>query len=261
MSFLTLAQGDSVGKGLLKKLLSARYGASPPALDTLRIHYEGKSRARLGPIPLWANVKATSTYRFPDRMKWEFHVKVLRVFNSSYSTAFDGTTVYEYERGQYTHTTDPDIIRSAQLRVWSETVFFISPLMADERVRVEKIEDDPHSFRAYAPDSDDVLVTVHLREGDGQLDEIELKRYNSVDRQTQLQRLRARGELTRVDGLIMPQTLERYWEDELQMALTPVQVELNPALTEADFRLEKEDLLAILHEDEEADEDDAEAVE
>ncbi len=248
MSFLTLAQGDSVGKGLLKKMAQARYGGSPPALETLRVTYQGRSQARIGPIPLWAHVDAVATYRFPDHLRWDFKLNVLRILRSGYSTAFDGQVVSELERGKAVVKTDADSVRSARTRAWAETIFFISPLITDERVRVERIEDDAHAFRAYAPDGDATMATVHLHE-DGRLKEVMVERVNPVNNQSQRQRLVAAGELTLVDRLILPATIQRFWDDELSMELTPVAVELNPELAPDAFRFEPVNLLAVLDED------------
>ena len=259
MSFLTLTQGDSVGKGLLKKLLNARYGGSVPALETLRVTYQGRSRAKLGPILLWAKVNAVATYRFPDQMRWEFKLSVLRILRSGYSTAFDGQTITELERGKVNVITEPAAVQSARTRAWAETVFFVSPLSTDERIRVERVEDEPNAFRAYGP-SDTVelepgatVALVRLQD-DGRLKEVVVERINPVSGKMQRQRLSAAGDLARVDKLIMPSLLRRYWDDELTMELTPVEVEVNPDLGPGTFTLQPENLLAGL--DDEDDEDD-----
>jgi hypothetical protein len=254
MSFLTLAQGDSVGKGLLKKMAQARYGGSPPALETLRVTYQGRSQARIGPIPLWARVEAVATYRFPDHLRWDFKLNVLRILRSAYSTAFDGQVVSELERGKAVVRTDAESIRSARTRAWAETVFFISPLITDERVRVERIEDDPYAFRAFAPDGDTTAALGYLHE-DGRLKEVTLERVNPVNNQSQRQRLVVAGELTLVDRLIMPATVQRFWDDELSMELTPVGVELNPELAPDTFKFEPVNLLEVLDDEEDGDSD------
>ena len=256
MSFLTLTQGDSVGKGLLKKLLGARYGGSVPALDTLRVTYRGRSQAKLGPLPLWAQVEAVATYRFPDHMRWEFKLTAIRLMRSSYSTAFDGTTVTELERNKVSVITDPQYVQSARTRAWAETVFFVSPLTTDERIRVERVEEDSNAFRAYGPGEDGPVALVRLHE-DGRLKEVEVERVNPVSGITQRQRLVSSGELTRVDKLIVPSMIQRYWDDELTMELTPVEVEINLALEPDAFTIQAEDLLAGLDEDDENDQDDS----
>jgi hypothetical protein len=256
MSFLTLTQGDSVGKGLLKKLLNARYGGSVPALETLRVTYQGRSQAKLGPIPMWARVDAVATYRFPDQMRWEFKLAVARVLHSSYSTAFNGTTVTELERNKVSVITDANYVHSARTRAWAETVFFISPLTTDDRFRVERVEEDTNAFRAYGPGngaedgSEETVALVRLHE-DGRLNEVVVERVNPVSGQMQLQRLVASGELARIDRLIMPSLVRRYWDDELSMELRPVEVEVNPDLPSETFTIQQENLLAVLDEDDE----------
>jgi hypothetical protein len=260
MSFLTLTQGDSVGKGLLKKLLNARYGTSVPALETLRVTYRGRSQAKLGPVTMWARVDAVATYHFPDQMRWEFKLTAARLMHSSYSTAFDGQTVTELERNKVSVITDPEYVRSARTRAWAETVFFVSPLTTDDRFRVERVEGDTNAFRAYGPpspegtDEDGPVALVRLHE-DGRLNEVVVERVNPVGGNMQTQRLVASGELARVDKLILPAQIQRYWDTEMAMELSPVEAEINPALGPETFIIQEENLLAVLDEDDDNDHD------
>ena len=249
MSFLTLAQGDPTGKDLLKKAVVARYGPSLPAMDSLRVVYEGRSRGQVGPLPVWARVRATVTYRFPDQMKWDFRIRMLFFFRSGFTTSFDGETVYEQKGLHATPIHDENETKSARLRAWMETVFFFSPLIANDAVRVEGI--DAHSFRALLPGQIDDPVIVRLHD-DYTLRELEVVRWDPVMKTPRKQFLRPVGGLATVDGLIMPQKLQRFWEDELFMELTPVAAERNPDLAEGEFVLEDEDISAILAEDSEA---------
>lgn len=248
MPFLLLTQGDTIGLDLLKKLVDNRYGGSPPSMDTLRVTYEGWSSAQLGPFPLRAKVHAVAEYRFPFFMRWSFKVRVLRFLNSRYTTAFDGTAVYEEQRGRVTSTTDEAQIQSARARVWSEAVFFVSPLIADHKVQVHSI--DTHAFEVQAPGHPEIKANVRLDE-DNALAAVEINRMDPNDNLMKLQRIEPGGGLVQVDGLLMPAEMRRYWGGQLFMTLKPVQVELNPELTEGTFRIEPEDLLAVLHEDDE----------
>lgn len=241
MKFLLLAQGDPVGKDLLKRLVAARYGSSPPALDTLRVTYKGRSRAALWRIPLWARVEATATYRFPLQFKWEFKIRLLGFLRSSFATSFDGQTVYHQRGFQVEQETDTALVESARRRAWSETVFFVSPLIANQEVRVEGL--DGHAFLARLPGSPDDVAIVRLREDDS-LAEIEVERVDPDDGQRKRQYLRPVGELAHVNGLILPQSVQRYWGDELFMELSPVAAELNPQLKDDEFVFVAEDPLA-----------------
>jgi hypothetical protein len=240
MPFLTLAQGDPIGLDLFKKLVETRYGGSPPAMEALRITYQGRSQAQLGPIPLWAKVEATATYRFPFQMKWRFDVRVLRFLRSGYTTTFDGEKVYEWEQGKIKPVDDPELVESARRRVWAETVFFVSPLIADDKVRVEG--SDNRTFRALAPGYPEIAATVRLNE-DNTLNVVEIDRLDPTDRETKCQHLRPVGELKNVDGLIVPEMVQRSWGGPAFMELTPVKVELNPALEPDEFVLHNENLL------------------
>lgn len=246
MPFLLLTQGDSIGLDLLRKLVDARYGGSPPAMDSVRVTYQGWSSARLGPLPLKAQVDAVATYRFPFEMRWEFKVRLLRFMRSRYTTAFDGKTVYEDVRTRVNRITDPAQVESARARAWAEAVYFVSPIIADHDVHVKNL--DNHVFQVLAPGMPDTSVTVRLSP-EGAMAAVEVERLDPGDGQVKRQRICPAGDLKRVDSLIMPERMERYWGDDLFMSLWPVKVELNPPLDAGTFRLEQEDLLAVLDED------------
>ncbi len=246
MKFLSLAQGDPIGKDLLVKLVEARYGAHPPAMDAVRVTFKGRSRAQIGPIPLWARVTAVASYRFPLLMKWSFQIRVLGFLRSSYSTSFDGETVYEEQGGRVTRHRDAGAVESARRRAWAETVFYVSPLIADDRVRVEGV--DSRTFKAYLADAADDVAVVRLHDNNT-LREIEVERMDPATNQYKKQYLRPTGELVNVDGLILPATIARYWGDEMLMELSPAQVELNPEFAPDEFVIQ--DLLAVLDEEDE----------
>jgi hypothetical protein len=250
MKFLSLAQGDPIGKDLLHKLVDARYGAHPPAMDALRVTYAGRSRAKLGPFSLWARVDAVATHRFPTLMKWSFKIRVLRFLRSSYTTCFDGETVYEAQGGRVTRSQDAEAVESARRRAWAETIFYVSPLIANDRVRVQGI--DPHAFKAHLAGAESDVAIVRLDENNT-LREIEIERLDPAAAQYQKQFLRPVGKLITIDGLILPETVRRYWGDEMIMELSPVRVEMNPALSEGEFVLK--DLLSVL--DDEAENEEA----
>ncbi len=251
MKFLSLVQGDPIGKDLFLKLIDARYGAHPPGMDALRVTFEGRSRAKLGPLPIWARVKAVATYRFPTAMKWSFKIRVLRLLNSSYVTSFDGETVFEEQGGRVSRDTSPQAVESARRRAWAETVFFVSPLIADDRVRVEGVE--PGVFKTYLAATEDV-ATVRLH-ANNTVREIEIERMDPATDTYKKQFIRPVGQLSNIDGLILPEKIQRYWDDELLMELTPIQVELNPPLADDEFALAG--LLAGVLDADDDDDDDA----
>lgn len=246
MKFLTLTQGDPIGLDLLKRLVEARYGASPPAMRALRVTYEGRTEAKFGPFTVPAKVEAVATYEFPDKMKWQFRVRLLYIFTSNFTTSFDGTTVYEFERAKAQRETDPELVESARQRMWAESCYFISPLLVEHGAKVTGV--DQRTFQASAPGYPEVMVTVHLKDDDS-LASIDVERLDPHDRQRKLQRIVPEGELTSIDGVILPATMGRYWGDHRFMALSPVKVELNPELAADEFVLGDVDLLAGLHAD------------
>ncbi|GAB4572658.1 MAG: hypothetical protein Kow0077_12650 [Anaerolineae bacterium] len=249
MPFLLLTRGDPIGLDLLKKLVDHRYGGSPPAMDSLRVTHEGWSKGRVGPLPLRASVRAVATYRFPFQMKWEFEVTMLGFLRSRYTTTFDGEVVYEEQRARVQRITDPAQVESARARAWSEAVYYVSPLIADHAIEVKALEGN--AFRAIAPGFPDLAAVVRLAE-DNTLQAVEIERVDPNDGLRKLQRIVPEGGLIRVDGMLMPARMQRLWGDDLFMSLSPVNVELNPALDDSEFRLEAQDLLAVLDEDDDS---------
>ncbi|MBN1966553.1 MAG: hypothetical protein JW910_18015 [Anaerolineae bacterium] len=250
MSFFLLAQADPVGRDLLKKLVVARYGGSPPALDTLRVKFQGRSRAQVWGFQMWARVEATATYQFPDRYRWDFSLRLLRVLRSSFTTSFDGSAVYEQRGLRATRDAEAEAVESARRRAWAETVFFVSPLIVNERVRVEGI--DMSSFRAIRPGGSVENAAIVRLDEQHRLREIEIERMDPADGLPKRQCLRPSGDLVRVDGLVLPQRVGRFWDDELFMELSPVGAELNPELSPDDFVLKTETIDDILTEDDTA---------
>ena len=53
MPVLLLAQGDAEARDLLRKAIEARYGPRPPALDSLKIDFNGRTRIKVGPVMTW----------------------------------------------------------------------------------------------------------------------------------------------------------------------------------------------------------------
>ncbi len=58
-----------------------------------------------------------------------------------------------------------------------------------------------------------------------------------------------------MDGLILPERIQRFWDGEMFMELSPVAVVLNPELEADTFTLREETISDILREDEDAESD------
>jgi hypothetical protein len=95
---LLLAQGDVMSKDMLRRAIEARYGLRPPALESLRIDFKGRARAKLGPLATWVPVDATAYFNFPTSMRWDFAVRAVGVQIGSGVEAFDGVN-YRSVRG------------------------------------------------------------------------------------------------------------------------------------------------------------------
>lgn len=234
MSVLLLAQGDPQAKELLRKAIQARYGIRPPALESLRIAFKGRVRARLGPIATWVPVEATAYFHFPRSMRWDFIVRAVGVQIGSGSEAFDGS-IYRTLRGAKSpaEITDPALISSAQKRLWAMAAVLLTPL-GDHFVRLT-IQGERQLEACNTQTSG--AVNLYLRE-DNAIERVEVRCVNLDTEREQTFTLRLSEEQQPIDELMLPARVEAYWDDDVYFEIEPVSAEANPPIAEAVFRLE-----------------------
>ena len=233
MPVLLLAQGDPTSKDLLRRAIEARYGLRPPTLESLRIDFKGRVRAKLGPIATWVPVDATAYFSFPTAMRWDFAVKAVGVQIGSGLEAFDGTT-YRSARGGKAAAVilNPDLISSMQRRLWAIASVLLTPLGE----HFVKLSSPGQQTLQVTNTQIDASILLHLR-GDHTLDFVEVGCLNP-DSDTQQQfTLRLSDEQRLINDLMLPCKITSFWDGEPYFEVEPQTAEVNPVIPEAMFSL------------------------
>lgn len=236
MPVLLLAQGDPQAKDLLRKAITARYGLRPPALESLRIQFKGRARAKLGPITTWVPVEATARFNFPSAMRWDFIVRAVGVQIGSGVEAFDGTN-YRSARGGKTPTVQDDakLVSSLQRRLWSIAAVLLTPL-GEHFVRLTASGENQFEARNTQTDG---AVNLHLRP-DNTLDTVDVNCLNPDTGNEQTFMLRLSDEQSSINELMLPCKISTFWDNDPYFEVEPVLAEINPTIDEAVFRLESD---------------------
>lgn len=233
MPVLLLAQGDPQAKELLRRAIQARYGTSPPVIESLEMNMKGRTRARVGPITAWIPLEIQARFRFPSAMRWDFIVRPAGVAVQRGVDAFDGAT-YRRLRGSNAPSVveDENLIQSAQRQLWALAALFLTPL-GEHFVRLSHAED--HCFEAANTLINDA-VRLYLRP-DYSLDRVEVSCFNPDASRMQLFSLRPSASQGPVDGIMLPCRISAFWDDEPYYEAEPVRVATNPELTDSVFSL------------------------
>lgn len=236
MPVLLLAQGDPHAKDMLRKVIQARYGLRPPVLESLKIEFKGRVRAKLGPVSTWVPVEATARFIFPSAMRWDFIVRAVGVQIGSGVEAFDGTT-YRTARGNKAATVieDGETISSMQRRLWAIAAVFLTPL-GEHFVKLEATGD--YELEACNTQINGA-VKLHLR-GDNSLDHVEAMCLNPDTERHQKFSLRLSDEQASINEMILPTKISAFWDDDPYFEVEPILAEANLSLAEPIFTLEND---------------------
>jgi hypothetical protein len=231
---LLLAQGDPEAKMLLRKAIEARYGINPPVIESLRIDFKGRARAKVGPVTTWVPVDATAQFRFPTAMRWDFTVKPVGVTVQRGIEAFDGL-VYRRSRGSNAPTIidAQEHIDSMQSRLWAIAGLLLTPL-GDHFVKLTSA--GGINFSALNTKLGDA-VKVCLRDNNT-IEELRVNCLNPDSEKQQEFVMRLSEEQAPVNDLMLPRKISTFWDDEPFYEVEPVSVKNNPEIAEAVFTLE-----------------------
>jgi hypothetical protein len=231
MAVLLLAQGDPAAKDLLRNAIEVRYGLRPPAFDHVKIEFNGKVKAKLGPIYTWFPLEATGYFRFPDVMQWEFIAKPLRFPIHQGVETYNGVT-YELAHGdKNTVYKDGVAFASARKQLWAISALLLTPL-SDINVRLESIGE--YSFRAINTEYNE-YVDVYLRPN-GTVEKVFISEcYNTDHEKLQTCTFELSEEQLLLNDLSIPSQISVAWDDELNHVLTPTVMDTNPVTYEQLF--------------------------
>lgn len=237
MPILLLSRGDKEGRDLLRKALEARYGMNVPAIETLKIEFEGRVRAKLGPISTWVPLETTTYFAFPGRGRWDFSVRAAGVPLRGGSNAVDGTLYRKRLRnGEIEVITDPEHARAARLWRFTAAGMLLIPL---SQQFIELKGTGERSFLAINLETKD-SIDVTLNE-DFTVSKVSTRCPNpEMDFQQQLFTLQAEDGQVAVNDFMLPGKMITLWDDEEENEVKPVTVEINPTLNDSIFALESD---------------------
>ncbi len=234
MPVLLLAQGEPAAKDMLRQAIEARYGARPPALDSLCLGFTGRARVRFGPVNTWVPVEATAYFRFPDALRWDFVVKPMKMPVQRGVEAFDGETCRTVRGGKTPMVIDdPAQIRSMRSRLWAVAAILLTPL-SDLFVTLKVAGN--YSFEATNTKLNDT-ATISLR-GNNKLDQVKVHCLNTETHKQQDYVITLSDELVTLNELLLPARFSIAWDDVEALELEPTHAESNPVIPDAVFRLE-----------------------
>ncbi len=233
MPVLLLAQGDPESKDVLRHAIEARYGLRPPVLESLRINFKGRARAKLGPIMTWVPVEAIAQFTFPTSMRWDFIVRAVGVPIGSGTEAYDGSS-YRSARGNKTAAdlSNSELASSMQRRLWAIAALFLTPL-GEHFVKLATKGENVLEVTNTQVNS---TIQLHLRP-DHTLDYVEVECMNPDTERQQTFRLNLSQELCSVDELILPCKISAFWDGEPYFEIEPVAAESNPTIADSVFTL------------------------
>lgn len=237
MPVLLLAQGDTTAKDLLRKAIEARYGVRPPALDSLKIEFKGRTKVKVGPVQTWVPLDSSAYFNFPTSMRWDFVAKPLKLPVQRGVEAFDGFS-YRSVRGNKAPTIieDERQVSSARQRLWAIASLLLTPL-SDLFVRLEATGDN--SLRAVNTKLND-SAEIFLRPNHT----IEMIRTHCLNPDTGTMQdhiIHPSEEQKELNELILPARIVMAWDESEVFEVEPVSVEVNPSIPEVVFRVEDED--------------------
>jgi hypothetical protein len=237
MPVLLLARGDKEGRDLLRKALEARYGLSVPAIETLRVDFDGRVRTKLGPISAWMPFKTTIYFRFPDEARWDLNVRMMGILLRSRTNTYDGT-VYRKRRhsDEIKAISDPKTVRAARLRIMTAGGMLLTPL-AQEFIKLKAIGE--RRFEATNTETHDT-ISVSLHE-DFTVDTVSTNCPNPYQGyEEQHFAYQALEGLTTINDMMLPRKILRLWNNVVEHEIVPKVVETNPTLDHSIFTLENE---------------------
>lgn len=233
MPVLLLCRGESDAKNRLRGAIEARYGKMPPAIEKISIAFQGRTQIKLGPVRSWVPIQARASFVFPTHLRWDFTVKPLRLPVQKGVEAFDGKT-YRTQRaiGNDKKSTNTDLIASARGRLWQMAAILLTP-MSDYFIEVSNIgENGIKAANMKLHDS----VSLFLRE-DYTIDYSVVHCFNPETQRNQNLYLQLSQTQTLVNGLMLPQKVSAFWDDEPYFEMSPTQVDMHPDFPKDTFNL------------------------
>ena len=235
MSVLLLARGDSLAKDLLRAAIEARYGFSPPVLESLQLEVKGRMRTRFGPVSRWLAFSAGITVKLPLSFHYEYTLRLSGVPVRRSTQAYDGMVLRRDEGGEPTVVTESQVIQSVQQRLWAGLTLLLMPL-TEGHVTLHA----PGEHLIEATNGDTADTTLIVLNDDYSVQYVQTVAYNPQAEENQVFKLTLSPRYVNVGGLPLPETVTCSWDDEPFLEIEPVEALLNPALDDALFILDED---------------------
>lgn len=226
MPVLLLSRGDTQGKDLLRRAIEARYGFSPPALETLQLMLSGRIHSRLGPVSTWLAFDATLRLRFPLALRQDYRLRFLGLPVRTGLEVFDGM-VY---RVNDEVITDSRLVASMQRRAWAFSALVLTPL-AEQYVEILYVDDS--TIEVINTETDDKAV-INLND-DHTVNRITVTTINPNTGGEATYTLMLAAEQADIGDLIFPTKITVAWDDVPFAEVEPVSTTANPDLPDDFF--------------------------
>lgn len=233
MPVLLLCQGDSTARNHLKRAIEARYGINPPVIESLKIDFRGRARAKIGPISAWVPLDASLSLRFPGQFRWEVTIKPLKLPVETRVEAFDGEFYRVQKRNHKPElVTDKTALDSVRRRLRAFSAILLTPL-SDTHIMVS--DSGMNDIIAEDPSIKDGVRLSML--DDFSLDYVTTRCLNPETDLIQRLRISIGDEQHPVDGLMLPHKMMVFWDDEASIEIEPTAVHMNPTFNHSTFSL------------------------
>jgi len=236
MPILLLCYGEPEAKDMLRRAIIARYGMSPPALDSLEIDFEGRFRTKVGPVKAWVPLEVKTRFDFPSYMRLDFVAKPMGMAVRRGIEAFD-SDLYRTTRnnGDVVEITNYEQIESVRRRMWTMAAIMLTPL-SETFIKLSVI--DENTIRVENTVMDDQLE-MHFAP-DGAVESVQVMCLNVDTNKQQCYRLTLSEESETVNELIIPSQIQAYWDDKISFEMHAKKIDVNPALAQDIFTLEED---------------------
>jgi len=233
MPVLLMARGDEEARSLLKQAIEARYGARPPAIDSLRVTFDGRAHVKVGPIKTWVPLWVMAQFDLPDKMRWDFEVKPMGMTVRQGVESYDGELLRTLRGDDNPEVIESaDMIAGARRRLWAIAALLLMPL-GDHFVELEYVGE--RSFRAVNTQID-AAVDVQLRE-DGWVECISVDAFNDETGNIEKYIIQAESEMVGFGDLLLPKQIQVAWGNQPAYEMQPTNAEHNVELAPSTFTL------------------------
>lgn len=234
MPVLLLCYGDPIAKDMLKRAIEARYGLNPPAIESLDVKFEGRTRVKIGPVKTWVPLEVRARFRFSSHMRLDFVAKpmglpVRRGIDSLRDESYYTTRGKEAPR----EITELEHVDSARKRLWSMAATLLTPL-SETFIKLEAKEG-----RQFTVTNTVLNETLRLSlRKNAKLESVQVDCLNPETNKQQTHSIRLSEGQDEVNGFMMPSTLSAYWDEDIWFEMTPKMVLINPEIEDAVFSIE-----------------------